>query len=80
MDSHECGWFQWQRSSCVATGQSPFGFGTDIGGSIRITCAWCGTWFEAQRWILVDEGVCGSHAGQEVIRAQLDPWREQWPI
>lgn len=58
----------------IASGASPAGIGTDIGGSIRIPAAWCGicglkpTW---SRWSVV--GQSGGQPGQEAIHAQNGP-------
>jgi len=58
----------------VASGASPFGIGTDIGGSIRIPSAWCGiaglkpTW---SRWS--NRAQAGGQPGQEAIHAQNGP-------
>lgn len=58
----------------LASGLSPLGIGTDIGGSIRIPAAWCGitglkpTW---SRWS--NRAQAGGQPGQEAIHAQNGP-------
>ena len=62
------------EGAAIATGGSPLGIGTDIGGSIRIPSAWCGvpglkpTW---GRWSM--GGSAGAMPGQEVIKSQMGP-------
>ena len=62
------------EGAAIASGMSPWGIGTDIGGSIRIPCAWCGlaglkpTW---GRWS--SRGSAGGQPGQEAIKAVAGP-------
>lgn len=62
------------EGALIASGISPAGIGTDIGGSIRIPAAWCGitglkpTW---SRWSV--RGQAGGQPGQEAIHAQCGP-------
>ncbi len=62
------------EAAAVATGMSPLGIGTDIGGSIRNPAAWSGvcglkpTW---GRWSMA--GSSGGQPGQEAVRAQCGP-------
>jgi len=58
----------------LATGQSPLGIGTDIGGSIRFPAGFCGVAGikpTAYRWSNV--GCRTAIVGQEVIRSQCGP-------
>lgn len=62
------------EGAAIATGQSPLGLGTDIGGSIRIPAAWCGIAGLKPtfgRWSTV--GQHGGIPGQEAIRAPIGP-------
>lgn len=62
------------EAAAIATGQSLFGFGTDIGGSIRIPCAWCGLpGLKPSGGFWSMKGSAGAMPGQEVIRAQAGP-------
>jgi fatty acid amide hydrolase len=62
------------EAAAIASGMSPAGIGTDIGGSIRNPAAWTGicglkpTW---GRWSMY--GVSGGQPGQEAVRAQMGP-------
>jgi len=62
------------EAALISTGQSPIGLGSDIGGSIRIPCAWCGiTGIKPTfgRWSV--KGSRGGIVGQEVVKAQVGP-------
>lgn len=62
------------EAALIASGQSPWGLGTDIGGSVRIPCAWCGIAGlkpGVGRWSA--RGQCSSIQGQEVVRAVMGP-------
>ena len=58
----------------VATGMSPLGIGTDIGGSIRIPAHFCGIYGlkpTVDRWS--NRGSVAGVPGQELVRAQMGP-------
>lgn len=58
----------------VACGMTPWGVGTDIGGSIRIPCHFNGIYGikpTVDRWSM--RGSCGAMPGQELVRAQMGP-------
>lgn len=58
----------------LATGESLFGVGSDLGGSIRFPAAYCGVAGlkpTTDRWS--NGGVSGAIPGQEVVRAQIGP-------
>lgn len=62
------------EGAAIATGMSPLGIASDIGGSIRIPAAWCGiVGFKptAGRWS--NRGQHGALPGQEVARAVAGP-------
>jgi fatty acid amide hydrolase len=62
------------EAAALATGQTPLGIGTDIGGSIRIPahfCGVCGLKPTLDRWSAL--GMQGGIPGQEVVRAQMGP-------
>lgn len=62
------------EAAALASGQSPFGIGTDIGGSIRIPCHFCGVAGlkpTVDRWS--NRGSQTGIAGQELVRAQMGP-------
>jgi fatty acid amide hydrolase len=62
------------EGAAIASGQSPWGIGTDIGGSIRIPCHFCGIAGlkpTVDRWS--NRGSAGSVFGQELVRAQMGP-------
>jgi fatty acid amide hydrolase len=62
------------EGAVIATGQSPFGIGTDIGGSIRIPAAFCGIVGlkpTLHRWSNV--GSRTAIVGQETVRSQIGP-------
>lgn len=62
------------EASAIASGQSPFGIGTDIGGSIRIPAHFCGIAGlkpTVDRWS--NRGSATGIAGQELVRAQMGP-------
>lgn len=58
----------------VACGMTPWGLGTDIGGSIRIPCHFNGIYGikpTVDRWSM--RGSQGAMPGQELVRAQMGP-------
>lgn len=62
------------EASAIAAGMSPFGLGTDIGGSIRIPAHFsgiCGIKLTQDRWSMT--GVSGGIPGQESIRSAPGP-------
>lgn len=62
------------EGALIASGQSPWGIGTDIGGSIRIPAAWCGIPGlkpTEGRWST--QGSRGGQPGQETVVAQSGP-------
>ncbi len=62
------------EAAAIASGQSPFGIGTDIGGSVRIPCHFCGIAGlkpTVDRWS--NRGSATGIAGQELVRAQMGP-------
>lgn len=62
------------EASAIASGMSPAGVGTDIGGSIRVPAAWSGiVGFKPtlDRWS--NRGSNGAMPGQEAIRSQTGP-------
>ena len=62
------------EAAAIATGMSPWGVGTDIGGSIRIPAHFCGiTGIKptVDRWST--RGSNGAYPGQEVVRGQSGP-------
>jgi fatty acid amide hydrolase len=62
------------EAAAVAAGLSPLGVGTDIGGSIRVPCHYCGVAGlkpTVDRWSMV--GSVGAIGGQESIRSQCGP-------
>ncbi len=62
------------ESAAVASGMSPLGFGSDIGGSIRIPCHFTGIAGlkpTLDRWS--NRGMVGAVPGQELVRAQCGP-------
>jgi fatty acid amide hydrolase len=62
------------EAAALASGQSPLGIGTDIGGSIRIPAHFtgvCGIKPTLDRWSM--RGVRGATDGQELVRAQIGP-------
>ena len=62
------------EAAAVAAGISPLGVGTDIGGSIRVPCHYCGVAGlkpTVDRWSMV--GSVGAIGGQESIRSQCGP-------
>ena len=62
------------EGAAIASGSSPWGIGTDIGGSIRIPAAWCGIVGLKPgngRWSM--RGIASGIPGQEVVRASLGP-------
>jgi fatty acid amide hydrolase len=62
------------EAAAIASGQSPMGLGTDIGGSIRIPCAWCGIpGFKPTSGMMSMRGSATAMPGQEVIKAQAGP-------
>lgn len=62
------------EAAALATGQTPLGIGTDIGGSIRIPAHFCGIAGlkpTVDRWS--NRGSVGAIPGQELVRAQIGP-------
>jgi fatty acid amide hydrolase len=62
------------EAAALATGQTPLGIGTDIGGSIRIPAHFCGVAGlkpTIDRWS--NRGSVGAIPGQELVRAQIGP-------
>ncbi len=62
------------EAAAIASGISPMGIGTDIGGSIRIPAAFsgiCGLKLTERRWS--DKGLYGPIGGQESIRGVCGP-------
>ena len=62
------------EAAAIASGQSPWGIGTDIGGSIRIPCHFCGIAGlkpTVDRWS--NRGSATGVLGQELVRAQMGP-------
>jgi fatty acid amide hydrolase len=62
------------EAAAIASGQSPLGLATDIGGSIRIPAAWtglCGLKPTSGRWSTL--GQTASLPGQEAIRSTPGP-------
>lgn len=62
------------EAAAIATGMSPWGIGTDIGGSIRIPAHFCGIAGikpTVDRWST--RGSNGAYPGQEVVRGQSGP-------
>ncbi len=62
------------EGAAIASGQSPAGFGTDVGGSIRIPASYCGIAGlkpTVDRWS--NRGSRGWNPGQEYVRAQIGP-------
>jgi len=62
------------EAALIASGQVPWGLGTDIGGSIRVPCAWCGIAGlkpTVGRWSA--KGQHGAIRGQEIVRATMGP-------
>ena len=62
------------EGAALASGQTPLGIGTDIGGSIRIPahfCGVCGLKPTLNRWSA--RGMRGGIPGQEVVKPQMGP-------
>lgn len=62
------------EAAAIASGQSLFGIGTDIGGSIRVPasfCGICGLKPTRQRWSNL--GSQGVLRGQELVQSQIGP-------
>lgn len=62
------------EAAAIASGQSPLGIGTDIGGSIRIPAHFCGIFGlkpTVDRWS--NRGSATAIPGQEFVRAQMGP-------
>jgi len=62
------------EAAAIASGMSPCGLGTDIGGSIRIPAHFCGiAGLKPTVDRLSNRGSHGAQPGQEVVRAQVGP-------
>ncbi len=62
------------EAAAIAAGLSPCGFGTDIGGSIRIPAHFCGiAGLKPTVDRLPNRGSNGASPGQEIVRAQVGP-------
>lgn len=62
------------EGAAIASGSSPWGVGTDIGGSIRVPAAFCGICGlkpTVDRWS--NQGSYGALMGQEIVRGQSGP-------
>jgi fatty acid amide hydrolase len=62
------------EGAALASGQSPLGIGSDIGGSIRIPahfCGVCGLKPTLDRWSV--RGLLGGLQGQELVRPMIGP-------
>lgn len=62
------------EAAAIASGVSPFGFGSDLGGSIRFPAAFCGiVGFKPtlDRWS--NRGLLSAIPGQSFVRAQIGP-------
>ncbi len=62
------------ESAAIAAGLTPWGVGTDIGGSIRVPCAWTGIFGlkpTVDRWSNVRSYT--ALTGQEIVRGQCGP-------
>lgn len=73
-EAHAPGGSSGGEAAAIASGQSPLGIGTDIGGSIRVPAAWCGISGlkpTLDRWS--NRGSNGALVGQETIRSQCGP-------
>ncbi len=62
------------EGAAIASGMSPFGIGTDIGGSIRTPAAFCGiTGLKPTRNRWSNVGSNGALIGQELVQSQTGP-------
>jgi len=62
------------ESAAIASGMSPAGLGTDIGGSIRNPAAWCGiAGLKPTAGVWSMKGSQGAQPGQEAILSQAGP-------
>lgn len=62
------------EAAAIASGISPLGIGTDIGGSIRIPCHFTGiAGLKPTLDRLSNRGSQGASPGQEVVRSQIGP-------
>ncbi len=62
------------EAAALASGQTPLGIGTDIGGSLRIPAHFSGVCAlkpTVDRWSA--RGMLGAFDGQEIVRAQMGP-------
>jgi fatty acid amide hydrolase len=62
------------EAAALASGQTPLGIGSDIGGSLRIPAHFSGVCAlkpTVDRWSV--RGMLGALAGQEIVRAQMGP-------
>jgi fatty acid amide hydrolase len=72
--SHTPGGSTGGEAAAIASGMSPLGIGTDIGGSIRVPAHFTGTAGlkpTLDRWI--NQGSVGALMGQEAVRGQVGP-------
>jgi fatty acid amide hydrolase len=67
-----CGGSSGGEAALVASNASPLGFGTDLGGSIRVPAAFCGiAGFKPTAGRVVDRGRFSSPFGQQAIVSQV---------
>ena len=67
------------EGAAIATGMSPFGIGSDYGGSIRIPCHFCGvTGIRPGRWIVPYKGHSpASHPMSVQLASEIGPISDQ---
>lgn len=62
------------EGAVIASGESVFGLGTDLGGSIRFPASFCGiVGFKPTTFKWSGRGITSALVGQEVIKAQVGP-------